>query len=138
MACFYCGTQNADFRFFVNYMGHAGEVHLCGHCLEKIKNYTSGMAKALEEIQKHSPGAIPDGPVDIPAVPLNGYFSGKGERPRPLGQDPFPLDAGSDVKRRRLLDALRTKMQRAVEREDYESAAQLRDELHKMQQVNKV
>lgn len=45
----------------------------------------------------------------------------------------IPADAGEDIRRRRELGALREQLSAAVQAEDYEKAAELRDKLRAME-----
>lgn len=106
MKCYNCGHNEADHRFLVNMMGHGAEIFLCNECLEGFKQY------AAYVMQNATP------PTEEMAV-------------REMGADSFPLDAGDDIKHRRKISALRARLREAVEREDYEQAAHLRDEIAK-------
>lgn len=115
MKCYHCGENEAELRFFVNYMGQSGEVHLCTECVEKFKAYTSAMFQEMAA-----------GPA---AVWAGSGLSREPVEVRAIGEDTFPLDAGVEIRRRRRLGELKAALGKAVELEDYETAASLRDQI---------
>lgn len=120
MKCYHCGINEADHRFLVNMMGHNAEVHLCGECLEGFRQYAAHMMQSAKEA---APDFMPPGLRINPALQF-----------RELGSDNFPTDAGEEIRRRRAVSELRAKLRQAVESEDYEQAARLRDEIQKKEE----
>lgn len=120
MMCYHCNKNEADNRFLVNFMGHVGEVHICNDCLEKFMRYTNDMMQMIQRSELETPAA-------------EWQYDDNESNPRQLGEDAYPLDAGSEFKRRRLLGELRARMREAVDREDYENAAWLRDQIHRLE-----
>jgi protein-arginine kinase activator protein McsA len=112
MKCNYCGQNEADHGFVINIMGRAAELYLCSGCLAGLQKHIAFMMRYAAEEETAST-----------------YPNSHTVQVRELGKDPFPLDAGEDIKRRRVLKELKTRLREAVEREDYELAAQLRDEI---------
>lgn len=106
MKCQYCNHNEAEQTFRVFMMGEVHEVHLCNECAQRLQQYAS--------VQQ-------------------GGFGGRPAAQRQPGENPFPHDAGESIKRRRMFASLRTRLQAAVQREDYEEAALLRDELASME-----
>lgn len=130
MKCYHCNENEAEYRFFVNYMGQMGEIHVCGDCVEKFRHYAE---KMFEELKENGGPALEGwgaGPIGV--APM-GFAPPRPAAARPIGKDPFPEDAGSLMKQRRQLNELRQRLQDAVDREDYESAAGIRDEIAKYQ-----
>lgn len=117
MLCNYCNQNEADNRFVINYNGQLVEVHLCNDCTQKMKRYMDNMFHEYRDnwlrFVQNANGVQPQGPVRAP------------------GADPFPPDAGDAVKKRRRLAELRARLKGAVDAEDYEAAAVLRDEIFK-------
>ena len=106
MKCYNCPNIEAAGRIWINYMGSSKEVYLCAGCLENLKRYASPAPGESAESWTPSPHAWPQ---------------------------PFPADAGEEIKRERRMEELREKLRAAVEVEDYESAAALRDEIYRME-----
>mgnify|MGYP000999242984 CR=1 FL=1 len=109
MKCYHCGQNEAEHRFVLHIMEKTAEIYLCSGCLANFQQHIALMMGYAEE-------ASPDGYPHALQM-------------RELGSDPFPLDAGEKMKHRRLLIELKPRLREAVEREDYEQAAQLRDEI---------
>jgi protein-arginine kinase activator protein McsA len=126
MKCYHCHENNAEYRFIINYMDQVGEIHLCETCVERFRRYAHKLFAGYTESEPamKDPG---DGPI------IRGYYSefSPGVKPRALGEDDFPIDAGAIMRRRRWLNELRERLKVAVEQEDYEAAAALRDEINR-------
>ena len=124
--CYNCGHNEADSRLLVNYMGHSAEVYLCTGCLEGFKEYATSILKEAREkgsMPFAQPYAWPNFELKAPEHVVVGKTGG----------DAFPLDAGEEIKCRRRLGELREKLRAAVQAEDYETAAALRDEIYRME-----
>ncbi len=126
MKCYNCGKNEANHRFLVNIMGHGAEVHLCAECLDGFANYASHMMQ--------------QGGQDGPSFPQGwSWLGNKQPEPRRVVvrrpvDDPFPWDAGKGFRRRRRVEELRAGMWEAVQREEYEEAARIRDEIAKIEE----
>ncbi|MDL2233532.1 UvrB/UvrC motif-containing protein [Ruminococcaceae bacterium OttesenSCG-928-L11] len=128
MKCFNCNQNEADQRFFVNYMGNTGEIHLCSHCVEQFQQMAGSMFQnpaawgpymANPQFFQHLGMSVP---------PQMGFHRNSEIN------DAAPIDAGDALRNRRRLNELRAKMNRAAAAEDYEAAATLRDEIARFQQ----
>jgi protein-arginine kinase activator protein McsA len=127
MKCYHCRENDAEYRFIIHYMDQVGEIHLCETCLERFRRYTE---KLFGDDRESEPARKDTG--DDPRI--RGFYRGfapSGARPRALGEDDFPADAGDAMRRRRRLNELRESLKAAVAREDYETAATLRDEINR-------
>ena len=118
MNCYNCSHSQADHRLLVSYMGRTGEVFLCAKCLEDFKQYAASILKEVAENDFAQPRVWQNLGLHMP-----------GE----IGSTPFPPDAGEEIRRKRHLGELREKLRAAVEIEDYESAAVLRDEIYQIE-----
>jgi len=107
-------------------MGHAAEIFICSDCLESLRQYAAGILAEVRERGLTSPQPYAWPNIDLREPPEDSAA-------REAGEDFFPLDAGEKIRRRRRLAELREKLRRAVEREDYETAATLRDEIFRME-----
>lgn len=102
MKCDYCNHNEAEHTFRALIMGEEREIHLCGECMHKFRQHYESVARQ----QAMAGGAGRD-----------------------TKRNPFPPDAGEDVRSRRLLGGLKARLQEAIEQEQYEEAARLRDEI---------
>lgn len=119
MLCQNCKKNEADKTFIINFGGGAQEIHICHECLEQMWN-TAGMTGQREMFSA-----------------ISGWWPGK-EDPRDHGGSPFPEDAGAALKAKRRMTALRTRLEEAVQRENYEEAAGLRDQITAMESNQEV
>jgi len=118
MKCYNCSHSEADNRLLINYMGHSGEVHLCAQCLEDFKKYATSI---LSEVKENGVPQSYNWPnIELRAAQVSTPQS-------------FSPDAGEKIKLERRLGELREKLRVAVEAEDYETAAVLRDEIYRIE-----
>lgn len=113
MLCQNCNKREAVNNFVVNYMGTEHEVHLCEECTAQAKQYMAAMYQHYGQ---------------NPSAMMGGWPQAQTNQ-RPLGQHPFPDAISEDIKSRRQINALRSQLQEAVEKEQYEKAAVLRDRI---------
>lgn len=115
MLCQHCNQNEADKTFVVNWMGTQYQMHVCEECLKQMWQYakTVGQGNAFQY--------------------FTGWWPGKAN-PRVLGDSPFPMDAGMEMKMKLRLSALRARLEEATERENYEEAARLRDGIARIEQ----
>lgn len=124
MLCQHCNKNESDYRFLVNLGNETGMVHLCVECTDELRHQFQDFCQNWQLYlgQQNSSAGTPDASVmerfGFPLLPR-----------RELGADPFPLDAGEDIRRRRRVSELQAKLRNAVNAEDYETAAHLRDEI---------
>lgn len=115
MMCQYCNQNEATRRFVVNIMGQHREVHLCDECAKKLNSQAGHPLAALQNTQS----------------PVNGLpglvFSAINTVKKTDETDKFPEDAGSEMRSRRYINQLRSKLNEAIKSENYEEAAKLRD-----------
>ena len=118
MKCYNCSESEAAGRLLINYMGQTNEVYLCSQCLENFRQREASILREIKESAIPYPHAWPN--VELRVAQMG-------------GPQPFPPDAGEKIRRERRLEELREKLRTAVEAEDYESAAALRDEIYRME-----
>lgn len=118
MKCYHCGQNEAEYGFVVHMMGNTAEIYLCGECLSSFQQHIALMMR-YPEVEEAAP-----------------VYFGEDSSPqlREWGGDPFPLDAGEEFKQRRILKELKARLREAVEQEEYELAAELRDEIRKKEE----
>lgn len=108
MKCQYCHQREAVNTFLIALPGGRKEFHLCSECTENARQYYYAMRKM--------------NPIML------AEFEGPGGN-RDLGDSPFPQYAGIEIERRRQINQLKAKLQKAVDSERYEEAAKLRDQI---------
>lgn len=129
MLCSHCNHNEAEYRFFLSYMGRIVEINLCPDCLEELKKQFLSFQKAFagnSAWQAAWPGFL----MGTQGINKPG---GGSDMADPKEREVFPLDAGCEIRDRRRLNELRARLSRAIELEEYETAAQLRDEIVKME-----
>lgn len=123
MMCQFCGKHEATNKFHVNFMGLNRDVFLCDECLNSFKQY-AGMAEGHEIGISHSK----QGSGTQSTWPIG--FGMPEPKERKLGEDPFNVDAGKEIRMKRRLNQLHKQLSNAVEEERYEDAAELRDKIN--------
>lgn len=110
MLCQNCNHNEVDKTFIVNWMGTQYQMSICNECLQQMWRHAESMGhtKMFESIA--------------------GWWPGK-EKPRKLGESPFPEQADRAWKTRLYIAALRARLTEAAETENYEEAARLRDRI---------
>ena len=126
MLCQHCNQNEATIRFQYNVNGQGGEIHLCAECAEKLQS----QAGAFPQL---SAGISPL--LNMGLMNMGGMmdWSGLANMMRQPGTvtTQAPPEVDDSFKHRRRINELRTQLSGAVEREDYEEAARLRDEIKK-------
>ena len=151
MKCEHCGKNEVNFIYQSNVNGHVEQARLCGECAEKL-GYTQAVAARRDRMMQ---GFFGGGLLD-------GFFSPRPYLmgASPFGEDLFddffgqmPALSAAPAKtqevqekplveeeeqgrfaRMRQLNALRLEQKAAVLREDFEKAAQIRDQLRELEQ----
>ena len=155
MKCENCGKNEVTFIYQSNINGQFTEKHLCSECAEKlglsrkVMRYTGGLL----------PGLFNDDPFEE-MLPVNSIIAAFRRASRML-EDPFddlfagrpalgtpealqepkqePLlnqDDENEFAKSRRLNALRVEMQQAVRQENFERAAELRDQIRALEAEN--
>ena len=159
MKCENCGKNEVSFVLRSNINGQVTERHLCGECAGKL-GYTRKLAahsrRMMEGMRGAFDGFFGPGLLDgfpAPAGSLSGFGGLFGEelfddffRPA-LGagpeqpvidaewrEEPVEQEEQSRFARKRELNRLRAELKRAVREENFERAAELRDQIHAMEQ----
>ncbi|MCL2569547.1 MAG: UvrB/UvrC motif-containing protein [Oscillospiraceae bacterium] len=140
MKCQHCLTREANFHYRSNINGEIAEHHLCAGCAQSVNGLFAGVTanpmRAMEEmVQKSLLGPS--------------FFGGRSFF-APIHRDPERLSQGAEMchrepkteripeaadetlQQRRMLNALRQEMQTAVEQENFERAAEIRDEINRL------
>jgi protein-arginine kinase activator protein McsA len=131
MRCSHCNKNEAESIVYLDYMGQKSELYLCGECMESMRQYVNGLYRQFrgdteQSGEPQSEASAPFGPAPEPE-PVPGARAEGGA---------FPDDAGDAIRDRRQLGELRAKLTAAIERDEYEQAAALRDEIAKVERMS--
>jgi len=107
MKCQFCNKNEAVNTFLISFSGGQHEVHLCESCTKLGQQY-------YEKARMANPGLFRD----------NAAVSG-----RKIGNITFPDNAGNEIRHRRQMNILKARLEQAIEKEQYEEAARLRDQI---------
>ena len=154
MKCENCGKNEVTFVYQSNVNGQVTEKHLCSECAEKL-GYTQRLAAYSQRMTRNlfGGGLFEDFFTPVPSLlgrmnrlledPFDDFFAdmpalgapaeAKQEAPKP--QDTLlEQEERNAISQERQLNALRMEMQKAVAAENFERAAELRDQIHSMEQ----
>ncbi len=154
MKCENCGKNEVTFYYQSNVNGHVEEKHLCSECAEKL-GYTQRVAAVNQRMMQNffSGSLFDDFFAPMPRL-LSGFKDFFGEDPfedffaempaltagtaveQPQSQQEQPLVDEKEQSRfaqMRQLNALRLEQKAAVLREDFEKAAQIRDQIRDLE-----
>ena len=153
MKCEHCGKNEVTFVYQSNVNGRVNQKHLCADCAEKL-GYTQRLAAHSQRMMQNffGGGLFDDFFTPFPSLlgglnrmlesPFDDFFAdmpalgapaeARQEAQKP--QDPLlEQEERNDISRQRQLNALRMEMQKAVAAENFERAAELRDQIHAME-----
>lgn len=145
MRCEHCGRNEATFHYQSTVNGYTEEVHLCPECAAALgyrERLAGRMADPFSDVFESAFFVLPS--------MLGGAFSGPHLTPvaRRATTQPTPVSGGPYYEAESLLDeaegqalrcerkrnSLRFRLQEAIDAEDYEQAARLRDELKQLEE----
>lgn len=150
MKCENCGKNEVTFVYHNNINGHVTEKHLCSECARQM-GYLKQLACQSRSMQRNLWGGsfFGGGIFDDFFAPAMGLaedpvasFFGSGPAltaaPKQAREESEPLveeKEQSRFSRMRQLNALRAEMKKAVRKEEFERAAQLRDEIKALEEA---
>ena len=151
MKCENCGKNEVTFMYQSNINGKVTEKHLCSECAEKL-GYTQKLAAHSQRMMQGFGSMFGGSLFDdffAPVPSLMGRMSRMLEDPfddffadmPALSAAPVQQEVQTSGKQedqnwfayQRKLNALRLEMKKAVHQENFERAAELRDEIHKLE-----
>ena len=154
MKCENCGKNEVTFVYQSNVNGHVTEKHLCSECAEKL-GYTRQIAAHSQRMMQNffSGSLFDDFFSPMPSLlgrmsrmlesPFDDLFAGMPALGAPAEaqqeqkqDDLLNQEDRNEFDKTRRLNALRIEMQQAVQKEDFERAAQLRDQIHALEPRN--
>ena len=155
MKCSNCGKNEVSFTYTSNINGKVTRQQLCSECAQKL-GYADSMGSMFARTERMM-NRMMDGFFGRRLMPFSAFELPMAERfSLPGAQDAAPADEGETVvgndgveqepsgaagvpgadpemDRRRKINVLRHRMHEAAAREDYETAAKLRDELRQLE-----
>lgn len=160
MKCEHCGKNEVNFVYQSNINGHTEEHRLCSECAAKL-GYTQKFAQQRQSMMNSffggglfddpMGGFLEDGFFEAPRLlgRMNRFFgenlfddffsdmpalgAAPEKQPEPPQQDTLvSQEEQSRFSRMRQRNALRTEMKQAIRQENFERAAELRDQLRAM------
>lgn len=151
MKCENCGKNEVNFVYQSNVNGHVEEAHLCSECAEKLGYTQAVAAQSRRMMQSFFGGGLLDDFFSPQPYLLGSSFfdenlfddffrqmpalgAGTAE-PQETQEKPLVEEKErSRFSKMRQLNALRLEQKAAVLREDFEKAAQLRDQIRQLEQ----
>ena len=137
MKCEHCGRNEATFFYKSSVNGHVNQVHLCADCAQRM-GYTDSLRRSMRPMSLFG-----DDFFSRPFSLLEPFMGGFGSRMLTEFPEPGePQEAAQEqsaglvdksqqeaLRSQRRRNALQEQLKAAVESENYEEAARLRDEL---------
>ena len=155
MKCENCGKNEVAFVYQSNVNGHVTEKHLCADCAEKL-GYTQKLAAHSQRMMQglFGGGLFEDFFTPFPSLlgrgmrmledPFDDFFAdmpalgapaeAEQQQPRKTQDTLLEQEEQNKISKERQLNALRMEMQSAVSQENFERAAELRDQIHALEQ----
>lgn len=130
MKCEHCGRNDATFYYRSNVNGQISEVHLCESCAETL-GYRTRISGGWDDLLFMLPRAV--GAEGFFAM---SPFTQTRQQLRVLPEEKKPLlsyEEQRELRLQREKNALQVALDEAIEKEDYEQAAKLRDELKRFE-----
>lgn len=155
MKCENCGKNEVTFVYQSNINGQVTEKHLCAECAEKL-GYTQRLAAHSRSMMQNffGGGLFDDFFTPVPSLlgrmnrmlenPFDDFFSDMPAlgAPAEAKQEPqkprdtlLEQEEQNKISQERRLNALRMEMQKAVAQENFERAAELRDQIHSLEKT---
>ncbi len=152
MKCENCGKNEVTFVYQSNVNGNVTEKHLCSECAEKL-GYTQRLAAQSQRMMQGFDSLFEDFFTPFPSLlgrrgmrmlesPFDDFFAdmpalgapaeAKQEAPKPQ-ETLLEQEEQNQISRERRLNALRMEMGQAVAAENFERAAELRDQIRSLE-----
>ena len=150
MKCENCGKNEVTFMYQSNINGRVTEKHLCSECAEKL-GYTQKIAAHSQRMMQNffGGGFFDDFFSPMPSLmgrmnrmledPFDDFFSdmpalgAAKEEPQQKQDDLVGQEDQNWFAYQRKMNALRMEMKKAVHQENFERAAELRDEIRRLE-----
>ena len=143
MKCERCGRKEATFYYQSNVNGRVSQVHLCSDCAAEL-GYTRGMSDSFRSFRRglfdpfsllEDFGMLSNRMTEFPA-PLEEAARAAAGIEESAGASAGLVGRDEEVRlqKERQRNALENQLKAAIDSENYEEAARLRDELKKLPQ----
>ena len=140
MKCQNCGVINASYHYRSNINGAVTEQHLCAACAQKVESPMGALADFFGSnffggnLFGSGLGATSQKPRGVFFVPFTQETPGLIQAPPELEPKELAIPAEADdaLKHRRQINQLRQEMETAIAEENFERAAELRDEIQRL------
>lgn len=116
MICQHCHKNEASNSFLFYFMGQEYHVHLCDECTGRLRQHIAAAQRQYARSQSPFTGWW----MTMNGMPTQNDMASR-----------FPEDAGDTIRKRRVLNQLKARLSDTLDREEYEKAAMLRDEIKK-------
>ena len=144
MKCENCGKNEANFVYRSSINGRTEEHHLCQACAEKL-GYTQRFFEQRPSIMDSFFGSMPSLMGRMLESPFDDFFDtmpaiGAAPVQEAQTEQKDNLMSGEDQNRfsyLRQMNALKQAQKKAIHEEDFERAAQLREEIHELEEAHK-
>lgn len=139
MRCEHCGRNEATFHYQSVVNGRRQETHLCPRCAAEL-GYDTGFNDAFDSVFSALPNMLGGfeeffgGPQLTSAARRTLQLSPAPDQPVYETESLLDEAEGSALRRECARNALTLRLKQAVDAERYEEAAQLRDELKKLEE----
>ena len=162
MKCEHCGKNEVTFVYQSNINGKVTEKHLCGECagqlgyVQKLTSHSQRMMRNFWDDRFFSSSLLEDFFSPMPSLmsrmermlespfedffaemPALGAISEQAGQEQPKQEELVSQEEQARFARMRKMNALRMEMKQAVHQENFERAAQLRDELRALEAEQK-
>jgi len=138
MNCQHCGAANASYHYRSNINGTVTEQHLCAACVQSMESPMGALADFFgENLFGNGLGGRRQRPQGVFFVPFAPEVPGLIQPSVPTPElEPnelaIPAEADDGLKHRRQVNQLRQEMETAIAAENFERAAELRDEIRRL------
>ena len=135
MKCENCGKNEVTFVYQSNVNGRITEKRLCADCAEKL-GYTQKLASQTQRMMRGLfGGGLLEDPFDDFFADMPALGTPAEAKPEPPKAQDSLLEQGeqNEISRTRQLNALRLEMRQAVDQENFERAAELRDQIRTLE-----
>ena len=148
MKCKNCGKNEISFRFSGNINGTVTDVQLCSECASKTipgftamfntgglfeKGFTYNPLRAIMSIPMPGFSMLTQTAGDsrfFSMLPVEERIGSREDSAVPENNE---FEADQEIRKRREINVIKEQMHQAAEREDYELAAQLRDQIIRLE-----
>ena len=144
MRCEHCGRNEATFHYQSSVNGYTEEAHLCQECASALgyrERFDGGMTEAFSDTFEGVFSLLPSmfggffgAPRPVPAAQRTLQLAGAPDGPCYEAESLLGEAEGQALRRECERNSLQVRIKGAIDAEDYEQAARLRDELKRLEE----